>query len=454
MLRTGWLGRAGLAGPSPGPALTTVGAMPPTPAETRLSPGELEAMLAVTRRLAAPTDLHALLGEVTQAACRVLHAERASVWLLDADRGELVLEVAADLSAVRLPVDTGLLGVCARERAVVNVPDCDADPRFNPAMDRQTGFRTRCSLTLPLIDPSEALVGVLQVLNRKGGAFQSGDEALGTALAAQCAVALQRARMTAALLEGEVLRQELELARTVQMSTLPAKVPPLPGYGMHASFRPASITGGDTYDLARLRDGSLLVVLGDAAGHGIAPALSVTQMHAMLRMAIRFGADLAVAFREVNDQLSETLPDSRFVTAFIGVLDPPSGHLRYVNAGQAPILLLRAATRQFIRLKPTSFPMGAMPMAEPRPLANVTLEPGDLLVLASDGLYEQENGEAQAFGTARAEAHLLATAGESVDVRALGLLARFDAFHPPRPQEDDLTLVLLQRDPVTVLSQA
>ena len=90
---------------------------------------------------------------------------------------------------------------------------------------------------------------------------------------------------------------------------------------MCGTFRPAELTGGDMYD-AFVADGRLVVVLGDATGHGIAPALSVTQMHAMIRMAAKLHADLDTLFAEVNNRLAETLPDDRFVTAFIGVVDP------------------------------------------------------------------------------------------------------------------------------------
>jgi phosphoserine phosphatase len=412
-----------------------------------LSRDDLEAILAITRHLAAPAGLHELLAEVAGAACRVLRAERASVWLLDAPRDELVLEVADDIAHLRLPVGTGLVGACARGGCVINVPDCTADPRFDPATDRRTGFRTRSSLSLPMLDWDGALVGVLQVLNRADGPFDASDEALGTALAAQCAVALQRARLTAARIEGEALRQELELARTVQMSSLPRGLPDVPGYAMHATFRPASITGGDTYDLAWLGDGALLVVLGDASGHGIGPALSVTQMHAMLRMALRMGADLATAFAQVNDQLAETLPDSRFVTAFVGLLDVSTHALQYANGGQSPILHYHAADDRFSRLKPTSFPMGAMPLPGPKPPACAVLAPGDLLILSSDGIYEQEDAQGRPFGVERVEALVRRHASGPVAGLAAALLAAFDAFHGPRPQDDDVTLVLLQRLP-------
>ena len=115
-----------------------------------LSRQDMAAILAVTRALAAPFDLLTMLAEVTAAACRVLHAERSSVWLHDTVSDELVLEVASDIRQVRVAVGTGLVGTCARDHQLINVPDCYADPRFDPSVDRRSGFRTRCSLTLPL----------------------------------------------------------------------------------------------------------------------------------------------------------------------------------------------------------------------------------------------------------------------------------------------------------------
>src|SRR6185369_6086545 len=152
-------------------------------------------------------------------------------------------------------------------------------------------------------------------------------------------------------------------------------------------FRPAELTGGDTFDLSMLKDG-LLVVLADATGHGIAPALSVTQMQAMLRMAFQLGADLQSAFIEVNNRLAKTLAADRFITAFVGVLDPATHELRFHSGGQAPILLYRAGDRACVTYKPTSFPLGAMPLAQLKPPVTLEMRPGDVLMLLSDGFFE------------------------------------------------------------------
>jgi phosphoserine phosphatase len=146
------------------------------PSRRGLSAQDLQKVLEVTRALAAPFDLMTMLSEVTAAARQVLQAERASVWLHDALAEQLVLKVATDVQDIRIPLGTGMVGACARERRVINVPDCYADPRFDPSVDKRTGFRTRCALTLPLIDHKGGLVGVMQVLNRTGGVFDAADE--------------------------------------------------------------------------------------------------------------------------------------------------------------------------------------------------------------------------------------------------------------------------------------
>jgi len=404
----------------------------------------MEAILGVTSALAAPFDLMTMLAEVVNAAKQVLDADRGSVWLYDPNADELVLEVATGIRPVRVPAGTGLVGACARQRKIINVPDCYADPRFDSAVDKGSGYRTRCMLTLPLVDHKDVLVGVMQVLNKAGGVFDGDDEVLATALAAQCAVALQRVRMTEALIEGEKLRQELEVARVVQMSTLPAAMPSVPGYDAYGTFHPAELTGGDTFDLS-LCDQGLVTVLGDATGHGIGPALSVTQMQAMLRMAFRLGADLETALIQVNNQLAETLADDRFITAFVGVLDPATHRVRFHSAGQGPILHFRAAADSCVRYKPTSFPLGAMHLSSLRPAVVADMQQGDILALISDGIYEYRNAADEQFGEDRVEEVIRTNRAATMAELSSRLLESVRTFANGAPQEDDITLVLVKR---------
>jgi len=416
------------------------------PRQRRHSARDLETILGVTSALAAPFDLITMLAEVVSAAKQVLNADRGSVWLYDSAADELVLEVATGIKPVRVPAGAGLVGACARARQIINVPDCYADPRFDPGVDKRSGYRTRCMLTLPLVDHKDVLVGVMQVLNKAGGGvFDDHDEALATALAAQCAVALQRVRMTEAVIEGEKMRQELEMARVVQMSTLPASMPALPGYDVYGTFKPADLTGGDTFDLAALDQG-LLVVLGDATGHGIAPALSVTQMQAMLRMAFRLGADLETAFREVNNQLADTLASDRFITAFVGMLDADAHLLHFHSGGQGPILHFQAALGSCARYKPTSFPLGAMRLSALKPMVTLPMRPGDILLVLSDGIYEYHDSGGDQFGEARVEEIVRSHHGTSMEQLSATLLDAVQAFAAGAPQEDDITVVLVKRE--------
>ena len=173
------------------------------PGKTVLDREVLERILEVTRELARPLDLQTMLERVIDEGRTVLRADRGTVFLYDSDTDELFSTVATGTDTFRIPADRGIVGECARTRRVVNVPDCYADPRFNRDIDRKTGYKTRCLLTVPLVGYDDSLVGVLQVLNKSNGVFTGEDEHIATALGAQCAVALQRARMLEDLVTKE-----------------------------------------------------------------------------------------------------------------------------------------------------------------------------------------------------------------------------------------------------------
>jgi sigma-B regulation protein RsbU (phosphoserine phosphatase) len=172
----------------------------------------------------------------------------------------------------------------------------------------------------------------------------------------------------------------------------------------------------------------------------------VTQMHAMLRMAFRLGADLETAFVQVNNQLADILADDRFITAFIGVLDPSTHQVRFHSGGQGPILHFRAASRTCASYKPTSFPLGAMHLSSLPAAMSLDMQPGDILLLLSDGIYEYRNAHGQDFGQERVEAivrdHHRKPAAELASI----LLESVRRFAEGARQEDDITVVLVKRE--------
>ena len=223
--------------------------MPIGDESTQLSATALERILEVTRSLARPSDTTTMLENIIDASRTVLEAERGTVFLYDAKNKELVARVATGQVEMRVPDDKGIVGKCAQTRRVINVPDCYADPRFNQDIDRETGYRTRCLMTVPLIGHDDSLEGVLQVLNKRDGVFTETDERVATALAAQCAVALQRTRLLKDLVSKERMERELLVARQIQMRVLPQVMPQIEGCDVFGWCRPADQTGGDIFDL-------------------------------------------------------------------------------------------------------------------------------------------------------------------------------------------------------------
>ena len=407
----------------------------------------LRQILEVTRKLAAPYDLDTMLAEVVNASREVLNADRGTVFLYDEDTDELVVRVGTELAQIRIPADKGIVGESAQSRQLINVPDCYADSRFNRAIDKQTGYRSRCMLTIPLIGYEDSLIGVLQILNKNDGVFDEHDEFVAQALAAQAAVVLHRVKATQKLIESEKIGREISVARDVQMGTLPKDMPDITGYEFGGAFAPTDQTGGDLYDFIPLGNNRLFMLMGDATGHGIGPALSATQVRAMLRVALRLQSSLDDAFIHINDQLCEDLPDDRFVTGFFGLLDAETHSVRFHSGGQGPIMHYQSDMGEFDWHPATTYPLGYLPHSELDAPQTAVLEPGDVLGLISDGIYEYENETGEQFGRRGVmrvlDANPDAGAQDLVDL----IMAAARKFGGAAPQADDITIVLARRLP-------
>ena len=411
---------------------------------------DLEKLLDVARRLGATTDLDPLLEAIAAAATSVLDCQRATVFLVDGTTGELFSRVATGIAdspihEIRIPVGVGIAGEVARSGVAITIPDAYADRRFNPEFDRRSGFRTASILAVPLSDHDGQTVGVLQVLNKAGGPFGPRDEQLAAFLGGQAGVAVQRQLLLGHLAEKQRIERDLAVARDIQLGLLPKEAPVLPGFDVAGWNRPADETGGDYYDFHPLADGSLAVTIADATGHGIGPALVAAEARALFRAIVAPGVPLGPVIARVNDLLSADLPEGRFVTALLGIVDPATGRLRFVSAGHGPIFVFRAATGAMEEFDSHGLPLGLMPEAPFEDETATTLAPGDILVLLTDGFYEWARPDGAQFGTERVGEILRRSHHLPAEQLIQWLRAAVEEFAAGTRQADDLTAVLVKR---------
>ena len=414
-----------------------------------ISSASLQEIIRVARQLSRPFELREALEQIVDTGCQVLRADRASVLLYNASRNELYSEATSSREEIRFPADTGIAGECLTEGKTIRVNDCYTDSRFNPEVDKKTGYRSQSLLTIPLAGMEGDPVGVMQLLNAERGYFDPSDEPLAEMFAGFASLAIQRARNLEDRLRAAKMEHDLSLAREIQQKLLPEEIPAYGQYDVAVLSRPAEETGGDIYDLVRVEEGAgkgaLTILLADATGHGIGAALSVTQVRSMLRMAVRAGVDLDGLCLHLNNQLVADLPGSRFVTALVGRLDVDSHVLTYHALGQAPLLHFHASTGTFDTLSASTVPMGLFEHESlPSPLA-MTLGPGDVVLLLSDGVFEYNNVAGEEFGTGRVQQIVSACRDSAAQQILDNLLLRLDEFAQGVPQRDDVTAIIIKR---------
>ena len=372
----------------PPPTVSTGGA---------ISADQLTQLLQVTRMLAVTTDLDALLQRIAEAACAMLDCERASIFLHDVNTNQLWTKIAILSKEIRVPSTAGIVGAAFTSNQLIHVPDPYNDPRFNCEPDRRSGFKTRSLLTIPMDDVSKQPVGVLQAVNHRDGPFDETDLPLAQLLADQAGVAIQRYRLQQAAVEGAELRREMSLAREVQQALIPISPPIIPGLICAGYTKPASITGGDGFDYWQLADGRLGLFVGDASGHGIAPALVVSQARTLLRALAELDGDPHALMCRVNTRCTQDMAAGRFVTMFVGVMSP-EGLLHWSSAGHGPILLQRAPGAPVEELEPPGPPVGVMEPFMGEAVEPIQIQRGGRLVILSDGLFESFNPQGELLG--------------------------------------------------------
>jgi sigma-B regulation protein RsbU (phosphoserine phosphatase) len=405
---------------------------------------QVKRVLDISRLFAVTTDLDPLLTRIAQAACGILACERASIFIHDAQAQQLWSKIALGADEIRVPDSSGIVGHAFTQNKIVADDNPYENPQFDPTADKRSGFITRSLLAAPMLDIDGRPLGVLQAVNKDAGRFSEVDRSLIELLANQAGVAIQRYRLQVAAMEIVSLRSEMALARGVQEQMIPRQAPVLPGLIAAGRAVPASITGGDCYDLWITRSGGLGILLADAVGHGLRPALIVSQARTLVRGLSELEADPQRVMHLVNYRLFGDLDGGGFVTAFFGTLSP-GGELNWFSAGHGPIFLREDPGVPLQALPAHVPPLGCSQEIDWLKVPPVEIKPGGFLAVVSDGILEAFDPAQNQFGAEKLRRILETEGARPPELILEKIFASVQAWQQSAEPRDDQTLVIVTR---------
>lgn len=391
-------------------------------------------------RLLSVTTIARLLERIGEAAASLLQAEEARVLLHEPATAEL-WTITPAAGEIRVRPDPAILSQVMETAHVMEHGGDGLAPNLVAVL--ADGVEVESLISTPLRDLDQQTIGVMVALNKRRGRFSTEDRVSIDLLAEHAALAIQRFRLLLAATQGAELRKEMELAQQVQGDLIPVSAPRVPGLEAVGWTKAASITGGDCYDLWTLADGRLALFVADASGHGLAAALVISQVRAMMRALAELNAEPDWLLGRLNARLVRDLNQGRFVTAFFGCL-APDGWLQWSSAGQGPIFVRRGSGDRFEMLQALTIPLGVTTELATDVAPPLQLAPGGALAVVTDGFLEARNADGELFGSARM-AKLLEGGAESAEAivqRVRDTLVEWQGTNEPA---DDQTIVVVQR---------
>ncbi|HSE30715.1 MAG TPA: GAF domain-containing SpoIIE family protein phosphatase [Pyrinomonadaceae bacterium] len=383
------------------------------PVREAVAPGlttidKLRMLLDITQKISRSLDLQEVLNQVMETLDSLIPYDAAGIFVLECVDKDSVAEGEEpcsfkseavrgydidELSDLHLKLGEGLIGHVAMTGEPIISPDVRENPVYLNARDR-----TRSEMVAPIISNDE-VIGVFDLESDMLDAYSKDDLDVLMLLASQVAIIIEKVMLHEQLIEKKRLEGQLEVARQVQLELLPANDPELSGYDISAYNFPTEEVSGDYYDWVAIYEDQIAIVIADVSGKGVPAALLMAFLRASLRAATHIGYATHISMAKVNYLLWESIERNQFVTAFYGILDGSNRTLSYSNAGHNPPLLVEAnGKHRFID-------RGGQPLGMFRDTRYheyyLSFEPGDLLVLYTDGATEATNPSGEEYGRER-----------------------------------------------------
>lgn len=423
-----------------------------TPGRDGFTSQELLTIISrVSLTLLSPLSLEETLNQVLDCVFEALPSDSGYLMLLENVPGRSEPELVCKAMKTRAPnphpeevkISHTISEQVLKQGASVLTSDAQTDPRYQQYQSIMlSGIRSVMAVPLAIEGKISGMIYVDSSFGVKR--FTESDLQLLTLIAGVAAIRIENARLLEVQQERKRLANELSVATEIQLRLHPSTPPSLPGYDLMGVSFPCYEVGGDYYDFIERRDGRVVIALGDVSGKGMGAALLMSSLHAAVRAQATTRLSPAEVVQQINLYIYDNTPSNRYVTFFYSELDPRTHQLTYINAGHNSPILVRASG-EVTRLDVGGFPVGITPDGEYRE-GWVQLEPGDVLVIYSDGVTESLNEQEDEFG----EARLIEVVRQHRNRTAAGIRDRIDEalsrFVGKAKSVDDLTLVILKRE--------
>ncbi len=401
---------------------------------------KLRAVLEISKNLSGALNLETVLPKILESLFTVFpQAERGFILLLDPSTAQLrprAVRRRDDSRDETLPLSQSVVKHAMKTGQAILSGDAGHDARFDGSQSVRA-LQLRTVMCVPMLSQQGTPLGVIQIDGQNPlKKFEAEDLDVLLCASAQAARAVELAQLHEA-------RRELEAATEIQKSFLPRERPQAQGLRFVDHYSPAQQIGGDYFDYIPLPGNRLAITLGDVAGKGVAAALLMAQLSAFTRFCLAGEPNVGKALSQLNALLSRTASEDRFVTFVAAVIDLGTFTATLVNAGHPPLLRRRGSEVEELGADIAGLPLTVIDM--PYDELAITLEPGDALLLYTDGVTEARNSRNEVYGLERLKA--LMGQGEP-DVEAMGaaIVAEVRRFEAGRPASDDLTLVGVARE--------
>jgi sigma-B regulation protein RsbU (phosphoserine phosphatase) len=386
----------------------------------------LKTLANISREFSSILDLNELLSKIASTMHDLIHYDAFSILSVDHDAKALrhLFSIRYDqrVNIDNVPLGKGLTGAAAESREVVRVADTGKDPRY---IASHPDIRSEVAVPLILQDK---VVGVMDVESDRVGYFTDDHVRTLTLLAPQVASSVENARLYAELAQRERrMEEDLAAARELQRVLIPDASPEIAGIDAAVRLRPAREISGDVYDVFEHSDTQTVIAMGDVSGKGAAAALYGALVTGLLRTLAPRRRRPAELMRLLNKVLIERKVEARYVTLGVLLWDAPSRQIVMANAGAIPPMICRGS--DILKVKAEGVPIGLL---EETDYEEVTLqtEPGDLVVLYSDGITDHLSPAGKEFGRGRLAQVVRGHCALAPDELIAKIFEELDQFNP------------------------